>query len=384
MLTDLRGQALFRDDMAGRELFFSRPRDVLIAWDGPSFDDMLARAEKARSDGFWLAGYMAYEAGYLLEPKLKPLLPEGLQQAGRRGPLLCFGVFDAPEERAVRPVLDVRDAALGDAQPLWTFEDYAPRFERLHAHLRAGDCYQANLTFPVHARWEGEPAALFDALGARQPVRYAALLDLGWPVIVSRSPELFFQVSRDGWIETMPMKGTAPRGETPDEDAALKDFLRNDPKNQAENRMIVDLLRNDISRISEVGTLDVPELFHVETYQTVHQMVSRVRARLTPGTGLREIFSALFPCGSVTGAPKIRAMEILHALEAGPRGAYCGSVGWVAPDGTMRFNVAIRTVSLFEDGSAIYNVGGGVVFDSTARGEYEEALVKARFAKIEN
>ncbi len=370
--------------MAGRELFFSRPRDVLIAWDGPSFDDMLARAEKARRDGFWLAGYMAYEAGYLLEPKLKPLLPEGLQQAGRRGPLLCFGVFDAPEERAVRPVLDVRDAALGDAEPFWTFGDYAPRFERLHEHLRAGDCYQANLTFPVHARWEGEPAALFDALGARQPVRYAALLDLGWPVIVSRSPELFFQVSRDGWIETMPMKGTAPRGETPDEDAALKDFLRNDPKNQAENRMIVDLLRNDISRISEVGTLDVPELFHVETYQTVHQMVSRVRARLTPGTGLREIFSALFPCGSVTGAPKIRAMEILHALEAGPRGAYCGSVGWVAPDGTMRFNVAIRTVSLFEDGSAIYNVGGGVVFDSTARGEYEEALVKARFAKIEN
>ncbi|WP_299937965.1 aminodeoxychorismate synthase component I [uncultured Nitratireductor sp.] len=379
MLTDLRGQALFRDDMAGRELFFSRPRDVLIAWDARSFDDMLARAEKARSDGFWLAGYMAYEAGYLLEPKLKPLLPEGLC-----GPLLCFGVFDAPEERAVRPVRDVRGAALGDAQPFWTFGDYAPRFERLHAHLRAGDCYQANLTFPVHARWEGEPAALFDALGARQPVRYAALLDLGWPVIVSRSPELFFQVSRDGWIETMPMKGTAPRGETPDEDAALKDFLRNDPKNQAENRMIVDLLRNDISRISEVGTLDVPELFHVETYQTVHQMVSRVRARLTPGTGLREIFSALFPCGSVTGAPKIRAMEILHALEAGPRGAYCGSVGWVAPDGTMRFNVAIRTVSLFEDGSAIYNVGGGIVFDSTARGEYEEALVKARFAKIEN
>ncbi len=370
--------------MAGRELFFSRPRDVLIAWDAQTFDDMLARAEKARRDGFWLAGYMAHEAGYLLEPKLKPLLPEGLQQAGRRGPLLCFGVFDAPEERAVRPVLDVRGAALGDAQPFWTFGDYALRFERLHAHLRAGDCYQANLTFPVHARWEGEPAALFDALGARQPVRYAALLDLGWPVIVSRSPELFFQVSRDGWIETMPMKGTAPRGETPDEDAALKDFLRNDPKNQAENRMIVDLLRNDISRISEVGTLDVPELFHVETYQTVHQMVSRVRARLTPGTGLREIFSALFPCGSVTGAPKIRAMEILHGLEAGPREAYCGSVGWVAPDGTMRFNVAIRTVSLFEDGSATYNVGGGVVFDSTAEGEYEEALVKARFAMIES
>jgi para-aminobenzoate synthetase component 1 len=176
------------------------------------------------------------------------------------------------------------------------------------------------------------------------------------------------------------MKGTAPRGATPKEDAVQRTFLRNDPKNQAENRMIVDLLRNDISRISEVGSLEVPELFRVESYPTVHQMVSRVRAKLRPDVDFRDIFAALFPCGSITGAPKIRAMEILHGLEAAPREAYCGAIGWAAPDGTMRFNVAIRTVSLFAGGEAVYNVGGGVVFDSTAEGEYEEAMLKARFA----
>ncbi|MFM2280394.1 MAG: para-aminobenzoate synthase, component, partial [Pseudomonadota bacterium] len=143
---------------------------------------------------------------------------------------------------------------------------------------------------------------------------------------------------------------------------------------------IVDLLRNDISRITEVGTLDVPKLFEVETYPTVHQMVSHVRAKLLPDLTIGDIFAALFPCGSITGAPKLRAMEILHDLEAGPRGAYCGSIGFIAPDGTMRFNVAIRTISLYDDGRAIFNVGGGIVFDSNAEDEYAECLLKARFA----
>ena len=144
--------------------------------------------------------------------------------------------------------------------------------------------------------------------------------------------------------------------------------------------MIVDLLRNDISLISEVGTLDVPELFRIETYPTLHQMVSRVRAKLLPDLSIRDVFAALFPCGSITGAPKIRAMEILHELEGTPRDAYCGAIGWISPGGPMRFSVAIRTISLFPDGEAIYNVGGGVVFDSTAQGEYQECLLKARFA----
>ncbi len=373
------GSILFRNDAEGRETVFSRPRALLRVEDEDALPAAFEAADRARRGGYWVAGYVSYEAGYLLEPKLRPILP-----SQRRGPLLCLGVFDPPEERESQGHAGSRGGVLKDACPLWSVADYRKRFERLHAHLMAGDCYQANLTFPISARWEGTPLGLFNALGGRQPVRYGAVVNLGWPVIVSRSPELFFQVSRDGWIEALPMKGTVRRGTTEEEDRALREFLRNDPKNQAENRMIVDLLRNDISRISEVGTLDVPQLFHVESYPTVHQMVSRVRARLTGEPSLGALFSALFPCGSVTGAPKIRAMEILRELEDRPREAYCGAIGWAAPDGSMRFSVAIRTVSLFEGGEAVYNVGGGVVLDSDAQSEYQEALLKGRFAAFDN
>jgi para-aminobenzoate synthetase component 1 len=176
------------------------------------------------------------------------------------------------------------------------------------------------------------------------------------------------------------MKGTAPRRTDPAEEAAEIEKLKGSEKTQAENRMIVDLLRNDISRVTEVGTLDVPSLFEIETYPTLHQMISRVRAKLRPHVSIRDIFDALFPCGSVTGAPKISAMTILHELETEARGAYCGAIGYLAPNGEARFNVAIRTISLFEGGDAVFNVGGGIVFDSEAQSEYDEALLKARFA----
>ena len=367
---------LFRDDFAGYDVLFEKPREILAPETPAEFATALERAESLRRQGKWLAGYWSYEAGYLLEPKLAPLLPEG-----RRAPLFCLGVFDGPAERTLdRAETHVTNGPLFDAKPRWTFADYEPRFDRLHAHLRAGDCYQANLTFPVRVGWTGHPLAAFSALAARQPVRYGALVSLGDPVVLSRSPELFFEIDAQGWIETHPMKGTAPRGRTREEDERLRRFLGEDPKNLSENRMIVDLLRNDISLISEVGTLDVPELFRVETYATVHQLMSRVRARLLPDLTIRQIFAALFPCGSITGAPKIRAMEILRDLEDTPRDVYCGAVGWIEPGGRMRFNVAIRTISLFPDGEAVFNVGGGIVFDSTAASEYEECLVKARFA----
>jgi para-aminobenzoate synthetase component 1 len=261
-------------------------------------------------------------------------------------------------------------------------DEYRERFAILHDHIARGDCYQANLTFPFQQDWSGSPLSLFATMRARQPVRYAALVELGGPTILSRSPELFFKSDADGWIETHPMKGTMPRGKNAAEDRANVDFLKSDVKSQAENRMIVDLLRNDISRITEPETLDVPDLFRIESYPTVHQMVSTVRARLLPQTGLAEIMQALFPCGSVTGAPKISAMKILRKLETGPRGAYCGAIGWAAPDGTAQFNVAIRTLSLFDDGEAVLNAGGGIVFDSKAESEYDEALLKARFASL--
>lgn len=366
---------LFRDDKKGRDVLFAAPTKIIRADTPEEFDTAWEALQRAHASGKWLAGYLSYEAGYLLEPKLAPLLPEE-----RKVPLLCFGVFDCPSDDALHHRSTDNTTFLCRPVAQWSFDDYAPRFERLHWHLREGDAYQGNLTFPVVAEWAGDPLVLFNLLSTRQPVRYASYCDLGGPIILSRSPELFFEIDSDGWIETHPMKGTMPRGRSPEEDEKNRQFLMNDPKNQAENRMIVDLLRNDISLISETGSLEVPELFRVDSYTTVHQMISRVRAKLKRDLSLRELFAALFPCGSITGAPKISTMQILRQLESGPRDIYCGSLGWIEPSGRMRFNVAIRTISLFDKNHAIFNVGGGVVFDSTAQAEYEECLLKARFA----
>ena len=370
---------LFRDDSTGQMMIFAEPAEIIIAHTRAQFFDALDRMEEAKRQGQWLAGYIAYEAGHLFEEKLAPFAEEN-----RETPLLCFGVFDGPaagDHPLCQPAKRMENQELlTEPKAAWNFETYQERFDRLHQHLRLGDCYQANLTMPIHARWNGDPRAAFWSLIERQPVKYGALVDLGGPIILSRSPELFFRTDENGWIETHPMKGTAKRGANAAEDERIVAAMLADEKTQAENRMIVDLLRNDISRITEVGTLDVPKLFEIETYPTLHQMVSHVQAKLRPGISIRDILTALFPCGSITGAPKMRAMEILHDLEDGPRDAYCGAIGMISPDGAMRFSVAIRTITLFEDGRAVFNVGGGIVFDSTAEAEYEECLLKARFA----
>lgn len=372
--------ALFRDDRAGTSLVFAEPETLVVARTADEVEPALARLEGQRKAGKWLAGYLSYEAGFVFEPKLRPLIEDG-----RETPLIAMGVFSNPaaddHPLAEAPSNIANAPLLSDPRAAWNFDTYRNRFDRLHHHLRKGDCYQANLTMPIEAKWEGDPRAAFWSLVGRQPVHYGALIDYGTgPAILSRSPELFFSVDEEGWIETRPMKGTAARGASPEEDETIIEAMLGDEKTQAENRMIVDLLRNDVSVISEVGTLSVPKLFAIETYPTVHQMVSYVRARLLPGTGLPEIMAALFPCGSVTGAPKMWAMRILHELEAGPRDVYCGAIGWCDPSGPMRFSVAIRTISLFNGGRAVFNVGGGIVFDSKAEAEYEECLLKARFA----
>ncbi len=370
---------LFRDDLAGRQRLFASPIEMVVAHSVDEVIPALRRLEEFKASGKWLAGYLAYEAGYAFEEKLHPLAP-----VGRETPLVCMGVFDSPiaegDPRLVPPEDIKSDAVLSVPHAAWNEEIYAARFAVLHDHLRKGDCFQGNLTMPIEAHWPGDARDLFWSLIARQPVRYGALAELGGPAIVSRSPELFFSVDRDGWIETHPMKGTAARGASPAEDEAIKRQMLADEKTLAENRMIVDLLRNDISHVSEAGTLSVPKLFEIETYPTVHQMVSHVRARLLPDAGLTEIMRALFPCGSITGAPKLSAMTILHKLESAPRDVYCGAIGWCDPAGPMRFSVAIRTISLFSGGRAVFNVGGGIVFDSVPQAEYEECLLKARFA----
>ncbi len=362
---------------------FVRPEQLIVAQTPADVPAAFAAMQASQAAGKWLAGYGSYELGYVLEPKLSQLLPDG-----RRVPLLCFGVFDGPDTAATQTLLFQaaagRDKArLTAPEPMWSESEYQTAFTQVKDYISSGDFYQTNLTFPMHAEYTGTALGLYAALQLVQPVKFGSVVDLGvGPVLVSRSPELFFKIDSDGVIETRPMKGTVPRGKTQAEDEDLAAFLAVDPKNRAENLMIVDLLRNDISRITNVGTVTVPELFTVETYATVHQMTSMVQAELRDDVTISELFHALFPCGSVTGAPKVRAMEVINDLEPEPRDIYCGSIGWIAPNGSAMFNVAIRTLSLFEDGAVRLNVGGGIVYDSTGPSEYEEALWKARYTTL--
>ena len=356
---------------AGAAAVFARPVAQIVAERPEQVEPALAELARVQARGLWLAGYASYELGYALEPRLHALMPND-----RRLPLLHFGVYEAPEDA---PPLSGA-GALHDLAPRWDAARYARAFQAVHDYIGRGDIYQANLTFPVDAVAEGSAAGIYATLVEQQPVGHGALVEVDGVALLSRSPELFFRTDAGGRIQTRPMKGTLPRLPDPAADARQRAILAGDEKNQAENLMIVDLLRNDISRICQAGSVRVPDLFAVETYATVHQMVSTVQGRLRPGTGLDGIFRALFPCGSITGAPKLRAMQIIRVLEPWPRDAYCGTIGWAAPDGRSEFNVAIRTVML-EGARATLNVGGGVVWDSTAASEYEEALWKARFAR---
>ncbi|WP_082005610.1 aminodeoxychorismate synthase component I [Halocynthiibacter namhaensis] len=372
----VQGEIFFDDGLLGQDAggtWFRAPKRVISADTAEDVPAALLALNDAEKSGEWLAGFASYELGYALIDKLRGRMP-----TTRDTPLLCFGVFDEPLPGGA----EMSGAAeLSGPAPRWDLARYRRAFDEVKHYIGSGDCYQINLTFPMDSQMSGDAKALYAQLVDRQKVQHGAYVDLGGAQFLSRSPELFFRT--DGrMIETLPMKGTVARGLSSEEDAARIKWLQNDEKNRAENLMIVDLLRNDISRVSMPGTVTVPELFDVQTFATVHQMVSRVRAQLAPDQGLAEIFRALFPCGSITGAPKIRAMEIIDDLEDSPRGIYCGAIGWSGPGGQRSFNVAIRTLSLFDEGRVRLNVGGGVVWDSTAPSEYEEALWKARYAEI--
>ena len=268
---------------------FREPRQLITAGQPDDLPAAFAALEAARAAGLWVAGYASYELGYALQPRLAPRLPPG-----RTVPLLQFGVFDRPQPATALPE---GEAALSAPEPVWSPGRYAEAFQAVHDYIAAGDIYQANLTFPLRARFTGTVEAVYARLRARQPVPHGALVRLGEVAILSRSPELFFAVDAAGGLTTRPMKGTAPRGANPAEDAALRTGLLASEKNRAENLMIVDLLRNDMSRVSVPGSVQVPELFAIESYRTLHQMVSRVTARLEPGVTIGDLFAALFPCG---------------------------------------------------------------------------------------
>lgn len=366
---------LFDRGPLGTGSLFRQPEHIIEAWHPHEIDDALRAIESCQKSGKWLAGTISYELGYVLNPKVASKL-----RTDRKEPLLRFGVFD--EVHAPPAPEFGTEANLSPFEPEWDFQTYRQAFDIVHEFLRSGDIYQANLTFPMTAVYEGCLVHLYEQLKQKQPVPFGAFVDLGDTKLLCRSPELFFSLSAEGQLRTKPMKGTIRRGTDPAEDETLKVRLRNSVKDQAENLMIVDLLRNDFARISQVGSVQVPALFEIESYATVHQMISEVTATVRPECKLTDILTAVFPCGSITGAPKIRAMEILSDLETTARNNYCGAIGWIAPDGSMEFNVAIRTLICEPSGQAKLNVGGGLVYDSTAQSEYNEALLKAQFAQL--
>jgi len=355
----------------GPRRVFCDPLTVIRADTAAEVPGALAAVERALGQGHHVAGWLGYELGYALEPRLARYLADA--------PLLRLGVFGAPSQEA--PPAGAR-AYAGPLRPEWDGSAYASRFARVKNYIAAGDIYQANLSLRARFAFAGNPRALYEQLRAQSGAAHCAYIDCGWHIL-SLSPELFFDLSQDGRIAVRPMKGTLARG---GDDQAERARLSASAKDRAENLMIVDLIRNDLSRIAEPGSVEAGELFKVETYPTLHAMVSSVTAKKRAEAGVADILRALFPCGSVTGAPKIRAMEILHELESSPRGAYCGAIGHFSPaphnQFSARFNVAIRTLTVWGDRGEL-GIGGGVVQDSDAAGEYAECLLKARFFESE-
>ncbi|SDR20436.1 aminodeoxychorismate synthase component I [Pseudovibrio sp. Tun.PSC04-5.I4] len=360
---------------------FQNPKRLLICRDLSEVPDFLQLLEKERAAGHHLAGYFSYEFGFAFEEKLKARFV-----GAGNAPLAWFGVYDAPALLS-RCEEDewLQQAAASEAAPsiqINQFDmskaDYEEAFATTQQHLAQGDIYQINLTMRAKLEQAGSIAGLFDHLLFQQPVGYAALMHLGDQKVLSISPELFLE-RKGKQLTTRPMKGTAQRGRTTAEDARIQQWLQSDEKSRAENTMILDLMRNDLSRITKAGSVGVPSHCEVEQYRSLFQMTSTTTGELVEDAELPEIIAELFPCGSITGAPKLWAMEIIDDLEKSPRGIYTGSIGFIEPSGDFTFNVAIRTLVIEADGSAEMGTGSGVVFDSGASPEYDECLLKLKF-----
>jgi len=361
-------------------LFFTEPIEVLTA---RTRAEVFQCLEKIESSGLWAAGFVSYEAAGAFDDALKTNAPGNL-------PLLQFGLFEKVEQTLLSAHSGRQECPphyqLSEWTPSLTRDEYVQSIMAIKEHIAAGDTYQVNYTFRLNADFTGEPLSFFCDLIAAQQGRYSSFVETEDFAICSASPELFFEL-KDGAITSRPMKGTRPRGLTFFNDWKNCEVLKNSAKDRAENIMIVDMIRNDIGRIAEAGSVETVSKYDVEKYPTVWQMTSTVRGTLAPepqnkecrisnNEGMTKIFGALFPCASITGAPKAKTMELIQGLETSPRGVYTGSVGFIDPAGNAQFNVAIRT-AVIQDGKAEYGIGGGIVWDSDADSEYDEALSKA-------
>ena len=373
-------------------LLFLHPQQRLECWPDDDPSAFLAELQAVLDRGQYLAGWMSYEFGYLLEPGLFPLL--AVDESGS-GPLASFGVFSEPLTFAHQtgrnhfPVstlseINLPEYQIGDLQPSQSRKSYLEAIGRIKEYIAAGDTYQVNYTLKLLFEFSGAAETLYQTLRRNQSVAYGALLRLGEEHILSLSPELFFRVAPEA-IVVRPMKGTSKRGRYMEEDQALCRRLQADIKNRSENVMIVDLLRNDLGRLMhQLGDARVltTSLFDVERYESLLQMTSTIVAEtgkdVLTRVSLADLFRALFPCGSVTGAPKIRTMEIISELEQGARGVYTGAIGYLSPAGKAVFNVPIRTIRLAR-GKGEMGIGSGIVHDSVPEQEWEECLLKGHF-----
>ena len=362
---------------SGSSWLYRRPLDVISAC---SVEEVLPALETIRAwsrRGYHAAGYLAYEAGFAFEPRLRSL-------AGPQAPddpLLWFGIFEAPIRVVLGNTATALDpfAVLGRPAPDIDRVAYDAAVRRALALIEAGDIYQVNLTFPTSIEVTGDPIDHFRRLRKAQRAGWGGVVATASRFILSCSPELFFTL-KGREIVAKPMKGTAERTGSAKTDARAIASLRNSPKERAENLMIVDLLRNDLGRLARPGSVHVPRLFDIEAYPTLFQQTSTVTARLRDGLDAIDVLTATFPCGSITGAPKIRAMEIIAELEHAPRGIYTGSIGHIAPDGSAEFNVAIRTIDWSLGAShARLGVGSAIVTDSDASSEWQECHAKLAY-----
>jgi para-aminobenzoate synthetase/4-amino-4-deoxychorismate lyase len=354
-------------------LSFEDCAEVLQADRADQVRAVIDAAEAHAKAGAWCVGFLRYEAAPAFDP--------AFEVHASNGPLAWFGVFRqaVPWPAALPGAASGSAWATGEWTSDLTRQSFDARIARIHEAIRDGETYQINLTAALRSRFEGDALAWFHALHHAQAQSYAAFIDTGEEQILSVSPELFFDW-RGHRVVTRPMKGTAPRGASMAEDGARATALLASEKERAENLMIVDLIRNDLSRIARPHTVKVPQLFQARAWPTVWQMTSDVTADTVEGTRLSDLFGALFPCGSVTGVPKVRATALIRAMEAAPRGVYCGAVGVLQPGGAATFNVPIRTVQLRGD-EAVCGIGSGVTIDAGSVGEWQEWHNKQGFLR---
>lgn len=347
---------------------FTDPVEILQTERLEEIPLIMEKIEIALQKGFYAAGYLSYEAAPAFNSAMKV-------NKSAEMPLAWFGIFD--QVHAQQAEFQEEEYSVSDWKMASSKSLYKEGISRIKTAIEEGHTYQVNYTERLHADFTGSDRSFYRQLARNQQADYAAYLDLGKHRILSASPELFFRI-KDGTIEAKPMKGTAKRGRTLAEDKAKADELLASEKEQAENLMIVDLLRNDMSRLAKKGTVHVSDLYNVETYPTVHQLTSTVKAELQDSLAVFDWFTALFPCGSITGAPKVSTMEYIAALEQTSRDVYCGAIGFITPEKEAIFNVPIRTVVIdAEKETARYGVGGGITWDSTSEGEYQELYAKA-------